>query len=157
MLLALLLLAAAPSSPAAELGKARAEIKKGHFAKALELVDRALAAKPRPKDAKPLQKVHDSLLAKVTVFEVFPEPDGATFTVDGVSATSPVTVDAGRHVFHFESEGFVSLDREETAVAGIRPKLTVVLERLPQPEPEPETPAAAVLAPAPVDGAPPRQ
>lgn len=133
------------------LKRAGCERKAGHTLKAMELVEEHLAKKPRDKKA---LKLREALRGEVVTVECFSEPDGALVSVDDAdpagSTPLTVTLDAGRHVFHFTHDGYVALEREETAVAGTRPKLTAVLEKVPAPRvDEPLAAPVAALAPAP--------
>lgn len=171
VLLSLLLLAAVNCDRIRPLPKrAECERKAGHTSKALELVEEHLANKPRDKKA---VKLRDQLKAELVTVELYSEPDGALVSVDGAdpAGSTPLTIplDAGRHVFRFTLDGHLPLDRDATAIAGTRPKLTAVLERIATPPvldetvrdtpavvPTPLTPAASPVNVAAVPAAAPR-
>jgi hypothetical protein len=157
--LSLLVLLAVPDCAKLKnpLAAVQCEQKHGHFVKALERVEQYLATKPK-KPPKVALKLRDQLRTQVTTYDIFSEPEGATVTVDGAPLSKPLVVNPGHHAFHVELEGFRPLDRDEIAIAGTHPKLTLVLERLPlADEPVPVIEAKAGLpAAAPEVTAPPR-
>jgi len=160
VLLALLLAAVPCERVKPPLKRAECERKAGHFGQALELVDEWLAKKPRDKKA---AKLREQLEQQLVHLEWFSEPEGAMVARDGEElGPTPLslTLDPGRYVFRFTHEGYQPLEREETAVAGTRPKLTAVLEKLPAPVPEPVVEQAAapqLIAPVPAPSPPPEK
>jgi hypothetical protein len=147
--LALLLLLAVPDCAKLKnpLLAAQCEQKQRHLVKALSRVEQYLATKPK-KPQKAL-KLRDQLHAQVTTYRIFTEPEGAAVTVDGAPLQKPMVVDPGHHRFHVELEGFRPLDRDEVAIAGTNPSMTLVLERLPPADdPAPAVSAATTPLPA---------
>jgi hypothetical protein len=141
-----LLLAAPCAKQKNPLLAAKCEQKQGHFVEALQRLAKA--------KSKPAQALRTQLEAQVTTYDVFTEPEGAALTVDGSPPPQPLVLNPGHHVFHAEKEGFHPLERDELALPGTHPKLTLVLEALAPPvEPIAEaapvpSPTAAVAAPS---------
>jgi hypothetical protein len=152
----LALLAAAPCARQKNpLLAAKCEQKQGHFVEALERLSKLKTKKA--------QALRAALQAQITTYHLFTEPEDAAVTVDGAAPSRPLVLNPGHHLFHAEKEGFHPVDRDELAVCGTHPTLTLVLEALP-PEPAeaeeqtapapvaqpmPAAPSAAVVAPEP--------
>jgi hypothetical protein len=142
-----LLLAAPCAKQKNPLLAAKCEQKQGHFVEALQKLAKL--------KSKPAQVLRTQLESQVTTYDVFTEPEGAAVTVDGNPPPQPLVLNPGHHVFHAEKEGFHPLERDELALAGTHPKLTLVLEAAVPPivetveEPAPSpSPAPAVAAPS---------
>jgi hypothetical protein len=118
---------------------AKCEQKAGRYVEALKRLERT--------KSKRADKLREELIAQVTTYEIFTEPEGAAVTIDGAALSPPLLVNPGHHALHAELQGYRPVDRDDVAVAGTHPKVTLVLDALPQPEPEAVEQAVLVAEP----------
>jgi len=107
---------------------AKCEQKAGRYVEALKRLERT--------KSKRAEALRAELTAQVTTYEIFTEPEGAAVTIDGAAFSAPLMVNPGHHALHAELEGYRPVDRDDVAVAGTHPKVTLVLDAIPPPEPE---------------------